>query len=128
MRLLFGLIIMISLFSCNTQNKIPDVSNIKVELNTRRFEQQFFALDTGNIMPQLDQLIAAYPSFGENFMGTILGIDPQWSADTTATYIKQFLPHSSVIESLIAASEGTSGSSNSLTTSFLSSSISGFIR
>ena len=94
MRLLFGFIIMISLFSCITQNKTPDVSSIKVELNTQRFEQQFFALDTGNIMPQLNQLIAAYPSFGENFMGTILGINPQWSADTTATYIKQFIAYS----------------------------------
>ena len=94
MRLLFGLIIIVSMFSCNTNNKIPDVSSVKVQLNSRRFEQQFFALDTNNIMPQLDKLIAAYPSFGENFTGTILGIDPKWPADTTATYIKQFIAYS----------------------------------
>ena len=94
MRLLFGFIIIAGLFSCNTENKIPDVSSVKIQLNTRRFEQQFFALDTNNIMPQLDKLIAAYPSFGENFMGTILGIDPKWPVDTTAAYIKQFIAYS----------------------------------
>jgi len=94
MRLLFGFIIIAGLFSCNGKNEIPDVSSVKIQLNTRRFEQQFFALDTNNIMPQLDKLIAGYPSFGENFMGTILGIDPKWPADTTATYIKQFIAYS----------------------------------
>ena len=94
MRSLFGLIIIIGLISCNTKSNIPDVSAVKVELNTKRFEQQFFAIDTNNIIPQLDKLIAAYPSFGENFMGTILGIDPKWQADTTAIYIKQFMAYS----------------------------------
>ena len=77
MRSLIGFIIIAGLFSCNGNNEIPDVSSVKIQLNTRRFEQQFFALDTNNIMPQLDKLIAGYPSFGENFMGTILGIDPK---------------------------------------------------
>ncbi len=94
MRSLVGLIIIVGLFSCHTQDKTPDVSAVKVQLSTRRFEQQFFALDTINIMPQLNKLIAAYPSFGENFMGTILGIDPKWPADTTAAYIKQFIAYS----------------------------------
>ena len=94
MRSLFGFIIIVSLLSCNTKNKIPDVSSQNVQLKTRRFEQQFFTLDTNNIMPQLDKLIAAYPSFGENFMGTILGIDPKWPVDTTAAYIKQFITYS----------------------------------
>ena len=52
MRLLFGFIIIAGLFSCNGKNEIPDVSSVKIQLNTRRFEQQFFALDTNNIMPQ----------------------------------------------------------------------------
>ncbi len=94
MRLLFGFILIVAIVSCNTKKKIPDVSSVKVQLNTRRFEQQFFAIDTNNIIPQLDKLIASYPAFGENFMGTILGIDPKWSTDTTATYIKQFMAYS----------------------------------
>ena len=94
MRLLFGFILIVAVVSCNSKNNIPDVSGVKVELNTKRFEQQFFTIDTNNIIPQLDKLIAAYPSFGENFMGTILGIDPKWSADTTAIYIKEFMAYS----------------------------------
>lgn len=94
MRLLFSLMVCLFLFSCSNNNNAPDVSSVKVPLTTKRFEQSFFALDTNNIMPNLDKLIAAYPSFGENFMGTILGIDPLWSADTTGAYIKQFLHYS----------------------------------
>jgi hypothetical protein len=93
MRLLFCLIISFCLFSCGNKD-IPDVSNIKVELKTQRFEQAFFALDSNNVMPQLDKLISAYPAFGENFMGTILGIDPKWSADTVAKSIKEYISYS----------------------------------
>ena len=91
MRWLFCLMISVMLFSCEKKNNIPDVSAVKVPLTTERFEQSFFALDTNNIVPHLEKVIAAYPSFGENFMGTILGVDPKWPADTTALYIKEFL-------------------------------------
>ncbi len=93
MKYIFSILILASLFSCGNKD-IPDVSNIKVELKTQRFEQAFFALDTNNIMPQLDKLIADYPAFGENFMGTILGIDPKWSIDTVANSIKEYISYS----------------------------------
>lgn len=91
MRLLFCLIVSVLLFGCSNKNNIPDVSSVKVPITTQRFEQSFFALDTNNIVPQLDKIIAAYPSFGENFMGTILGVDPKWPADTVALYVKEFI-------------------------------------
>lgn len=91
MRLLFCLMIICSLFSCNNKNNFPDVSSVKVQLTTQRFEQSFFSLDTNNIVPHLDKVLAAYPSFGENFMGTILGVDPAWPADTVAWYVKEFI-------------------------------------
>ena len=92
MRLLFGLLITSSLiFSCNSSDKTPDVANIKLELTTQRFEQDLFALDTVNFQPHLEQLIAKYPSFGENFLSTILGTDPKWSADTVANYVNGFI-------------------------------------
>jgi hypothetical protein len=93
MRLLFSLIICIFLYSCDNKN-IPDVSNIKVPLKTQRFEQAFFALDTSNVLPQLDKLMADYPAFGENFIGTILGIDPKLSSDTVANSIKEYISYS----------------------------------
>ena len=91
MRLLFCSIMICLLFSCNNNNNIPDVSSIKVPLTTQRFEQSFFALDTNNLIPHLGKLISAYPAFGENFMGTILGVDAAWSADTVALYVKEFI-------------------------------------
>lgn len=78
------------LFSCNN-NEAPDISKIKIELHTSRFEQQLFRLDTANFSTNLDKLIATYPSFGENFLSTILNSDPKWSADSTADYVHGFV-------------------------------------
>lgn len=90
MRLTLSLVLLCVIFSC-TQNKAPDVSDIKVELSTHRFEKDLFALDTNNLSAQLDQLIAKYPSFGENFLSTILNTDPRWSADSASMYVRGFI-------------------------------------
>jgi len=93
MRLLLSLAFCMLFFSCTHKKDIPDVSGIKVNLTVKRFEQDFFALDTNNIMPQADKLIASYPSFGENFLSTVLGIDPKWPPDTAAFYLKGFIAY-----------------------------------
>ena len=85
------LFITLFLFSCNTGDKIPDVSNIKIELSTQRFEKELFNLDTANFNAQLDQLQAKYPAFGENFITTILGADPKWSQDSITGYVHGFV-------------------------------------
>ena len=85
------LFITVFLFSCNSGDKIPDVSNIKIELSTQRFEKELFSLDTANFNAQLDQLQAKYPAFGENFITTILGADPKWSPDSIADYVHRFV-------------------------------------
>lgn len=56
-----------------------------------RFEQDLFALDTTNFTQNLDLILAKYPSFGENFLATILNADPKWSADSTADYVQGFI-------------------------------------
>lgn len=92
MRIVFGFIITAAVFfSCNNSNSSPDVSNIKIELKTMRFEQGLFTLDTVNFGQNLDKLIAEYPSFGENFLATILNSDPKWSADSAAAYVHGFI-------------------------------------
>lgn len=78
------------LLSCNSK-KTPDVSNIKVELSTQRFEKDFFAIDSNNVKSQIGAVLAKYPSFGENFISTILNVDPKWTGDTAASYVKGFL-------------------------------------
>jgi hypothetical protein len=96
MRFLFSLMICVFLFSCDN-NKIPDVSNIKIDLKTQRFEQAFFVLDSNNFMPALDKQLLEYPSFGKVFLINILGTDPRWSDDTTANYLKGFINYSKTI-------------------------------
>ncbi len=96
MRLLFTLLICMAIYSCNN-NKTPNVSNIAISLKTQRFEQSFFALDTNNFVQSLNLLITKYPSFGENFITTILGADPKWSVDSTAEYVKNFIAYSKTI-------------------------------
>ena len=77
--------------SCNNGDKAPDVSNIKLNLSTQRFERDLFGLDTVNFASKLDQLQAKYPEFGENFIYTVLGADAKWPADTVASYVQGFI-------------------------------------
>jgi hypothetical protein len=77
-------------FSCNDADKTPDVSNIKIELNTMRFEKDLFTIDSSNYTANLDLLISKYPTFGENFLSTILNTDPKWPADSAADYVHGF--------------------------------------
>jgi hypothetical protein len=65
------LLIAIGLFSCNDK-KVPNVSGIKVTLSVNRFEQDFFAMDTNNIMASLQKLSNKYPLFLGDFLYNIM--------------------------------------------------------
>lgn len=90
MRFTISLILLSFLGSCQTNNR-PDISGIKMELTTRRFEKELFSLDSNKFASELDQLVAKYPSFGENFIGTILNTNPKWPEDSSLAYIKGFI-------------------------------------
>ena len=51
MLLFVGSILMIS---CSSKKELPDVSNIKVDLTTYRFEKDFFALDSASVYSGLE--------------------------------------------------------------------------
>ena len=91
MKYLFLILLPAILFSCNNGEKIPDVSNVKVQLSTQRFEQDLFRLDSNNFNNGLQQLIHKFPSFGPNYLYTILGADAKWTNDSTAAYVKGFV-------------------------------------
>ncbi len=92
MRIVFVFLIASCLFfSCTNGNKAPDISHIKVELTTMRFEQDLFGLDTSGFTANLDILISKYPSFGENFLSTILNTESGWPADSAADYVHGFI-------------------------------------
>ena len=88
--LLMGILASLLLYSCGQGND-PDVSNIKVELTTQRFERDLFTADTNQLDAGLYKIISKYPSFGENFLTTILNVDPAWKGDTGINYVKGFI-------------------------------------
>ncbi len=61
------------LAGCNNQGeKIPDVSNIKVSLQTYRFDKDLYAVDTNHIGEGLQKLSLKYPDFLNFFLDTIM--------------------------------------------------------
>jgi hypothetical protein len=61
--------------SCNSNKNIPDVSSIKVDLETRRFEKDFFAMDTLKVAESMHSILQKYPDFLPLFTANILGLD-----------------------------------------------------
>jgi len=78
-------------FSCNNAGKAPDVSGIKIDLKTERFEKHLFDTTAPSLTAYIQQLQSADPSFTKIFINQILGADPRWSADTTAAYVNMFV-------------------------------------
>jgi len=74
MRLFATLLIMSLLFSCGKKKDLPDISGIKVELNLRRFEQDFFRIDSMQPKGGLSKIITAYPDFAPLFISNVLGL------------------------------------------------------
>jgi hypothetical protein len=78
------------LFSCSNKD-IPDVSSIKINLTTERFEKDFFDTTTTNLLTYLKQINSSSPSFVENYLTRILSVDPSWPPDTAAAYVNNFI-------------------------------------
>jgi hypothetical protein len=90
MRLLICLFLISLFFSCNQKNKNPDVSNIKIDLQTIRFEEEIFTIDSTEMVQKLDAVIAKNGAFGEDYLNTILNIDPNWPNDSIVNYVSGF--------------------------------------
>ncbi len=77
------------LSSCGNSAKHPDTSKIQIELETIRFEQDFFSMDTLDINTAMEKLRAKHHNFTNDFVLRILGLE---GVDTAlwSTAIKQF--------------------------------------
>ena len=62
---------------CTEDEKAPDVSGIKVDLKTYRFDRDLAAIDTNNIAEGLQQLERKYPDFLNFFLDTLMGFNIQ---------------------------------------------------
>ena len=68
--------IIVLLLSCGDGKNKPDVSGIDVDVTLQRFEQDFFKIDTNNVVQGLVSLQKAHPQFYPVFMQDILQLPP----------------------------------------------------
>ncbi|HUC79629.1 MAG TPA: hypothetical protein VMR70_01885 [Flavisolibacter sp.] len=59
----FCLLFAVVLFSCSNENNAPDVSGIKMDVSVKRFDRDFFAMDTTQLQTSLQGLEQKYPEF-----------------------------------------------------------------
>lgn len=90
----FFAVISIFFICCHNNNNIPDVSGIHIDVHVKRFEKDFFALDTNHLYEGLQKLQSAYPDFSNDFIDRILGLNTyglMHSDVGQATALKSFL-------------------------------------
>ena len=83
------LFILTGFCACKHRKNIPDVSNISVNLNIKRFDLDFFKTDTNNIVAGLDSLSVNYPMFLKDYLYNIQAF-PQ-NPDSVMKYLHLFL-------------------------------------
>lgn len=73
----FGFLLLLSIFffACNNKKNSPDISNIKTNLVVKRFDQDFFAIDTLSGEKDLNALQMKYPDFLNLFLANIVGVN-----------------------------------------------------
>ncbi len=72
-RNLIYVLLFIVVVSCG-KRKDPDVSNINIDLQLQRFDQDFFSIDTANVDVSLQKLHQKYPGFLQDFVFNILAL------------------------------------------------------
>lgn len=87
------MIIAVLLASCNGKDKIPDVSGVKVNIQSYRFDRDIAAIDTNNVGAALVQLHEKYPAFLDFFLDTLMGFNIRGNYSNDNPVIKVGLKH-----------------------------------
>jgi hypothetical protein len=110
----FIALLLCALFACGDKNT-PDVSDIKVNLTAYRFDKDFFAIDTNQLLPSLQQLGQQYPWFVTDYFQNILGTPP--FSDTslipqqlTKQFLRDYAPFHDAINKTFANTSGIEAS------------------
>ncbi len=88
----------IILFTACRNTGAPDISNVHVKLELQRFEQDFFAIDSNNISPDLPALQQKYPVFLADFVQNMLGLSLTESAVRSDSAIRLFLHDYAIVK------------------------------
>lgn len=86
--LAFSLVFVLFFFACGNKH-IPDVSHITADVTVKRFEKDFFAIDTNHIEASLNKLQQQYGAFLNDYLYNILSLPA--SPDSVAMNVKLFL-------------------------------------
>lgn len=81
------LLLAFSCVACKEKKGVPNVSNIKVDIQLDRFDRDFFSIDSNNVLPGLNQLNNKYPVITSIFLQNILGLDSAF----TLPGVKKFI-------------------------------------
>ena len=88
-KIVFFLCVAVWVFSCGHKRNVPDVSGISVQLDTLRFDRDFFSMDTTNMEVSLDALQKKYPKFINDYLYGELEI--QQNKDSVIKQVKLFI-------------------------------------
>lgn len=91
MRLERSLLLCLLFFSCNSKKNTPDVSDIKIKIETIRFEEAFFKIDTTNTLMELGKTTNKFPDFGTFFLSNLLNLDPKWPDSLVSNIINEYI-------------------------------------
>jgi hypothetical protein len=93
--------LLLALIGCNNSKDKPNTDKINVTLELKRFDNDFFAIDTLNIEASLVELKKDYPVFLNDYLERIIGIDQSDSnyKDMVKLFIHDYKPiHDSIIK------------------------------
>lgn len=88
---LLFLLCLAGLYACNNNSGKPDLSDIKAEVSIQRFDQDFFSIDTNNLVPGLQKVEKLYPGFYTDFMQQILGVSGKDTSLSTQHATRDFI-------------------------------------
>jgi hypothetical protein len=92
-----SLIVLCCLLACNSGEKIPDISSIKIELKTKRLDKDLAAIDTNNVATAVKALQPQYPDFLDFYLDTLMGFGIKGNYSDTCQAMRQglrsFLTH-----------------------------------
>src|SRR5690242_11036352 len=75
-------LLLFAIGACNNKKEAPDVSKVDVSLVTKRFDEQFFHIDTLKLEQSLSSVQQQYPTFLSLFLQNIVGVDNQQAIKT----------------------------------------------
>ena len=89
--LAFGLMGLLMFSACQPDQvtDVPDVSNIEIELELRRFEQDLFQLDTNQMEAGLARIEQEYPTFSALYFEQLMGAKS--APEGFESYVKGFI-------------------------------------